>query len=53
MAAHMTISSRFPSWRDCHLSKKKEAKGFPKKTEEVGGILATPQPFVGDQFGLM
>jgi hypothetical protein len=53
MAAYMTISSRFPSWRDCHLSKKKEAKGFPKKTEEVGGILATPQPFVGDQFGLM
>jgi hypothetical protein len=51
----MTVSSRFSSWRDHHLSKKKETKGFPKKTDEEDGFLATgsPSTFVGDQFSLM
>ena len=55
MAAYMTISSRFPSWREYHLSKKKEGKGFPLKTDEEDGFIAPcPSPmFKGDQFSLM
>ena len=55
MAAYMTISLRFSSWRDYHLSKKKETEGFTKKSSEKDGFLATgPWPtFVGDQYGFM
>ena len=55
MAAYMTISSRFPSWNEYHLSKKKEAKGFPLKTDEEDGFVAPrPSPmFRGNQFSHM
>ena len=43
MAAYMTISLRFSSWRDYHLSKKKETEGFTKKSSEQDGFLATNQ----------
>ena len=51
----MTISSRFPSWNEYHLSKKKEAKGFPLKTDEEDGFVAPrPSPmFRGNQFSHM
>jgi hypothetical protein len=36
----MTISSRCASWKEFHLSKKKETKGFFKETMEFEGLLA-------------
>ena len=55
MAAHMPISSRFPSWRDYHLSKKKERKELAGKTDENGGLIARApfSTFSNDPFSFM
>jgi hypothetical protein len=34
MAEYMTISSRFSSWKEYYLSKKKETNGFLNKLTE-------------------
>ena len=55
MAAYMTISSRFPSWREYHLSKEKETKKFLKKSGDEDRFLLTAGtfPFVHDPFNFM
>ena len=55
MAACMTISSRFPSWREHHLSKEKETKKFLKKSGDEDRFLLTANtfPFVHDPFNFM
>ena len=55
MAAYMTISSRYPSWKECYLSKGKGTKGFLEETMKFDDSLASDAPFasVGDQFAFL
>jgi hypothetical protein len=39
MAAHMTITSKCSSWKDFHLSRKKETKGFLQESTEIQDSL--------------
>jgi hypothetical protein len=51
MADHMTVSLRCASWKEFHLSKKKETKGFLKESTEFENLLAgvdDPFAFVND-----
>ena len=48
MAEYMTISSRYPSWREYYLSKKKEAKGFRKGFIEYDNLHVLPSSYVND-----
>ena len=52
MAAYMTIKSRYSSWKDLYLSKKKGTKGFPKETIKLEELTTSgPSPtFVGDRY---
>ena len=45
MAAYMTISSRYPSWKEYYLSKGKGTKGFLEETMKFDDSLASDAPF--------
>ncbi len=55
MAYYMTISSRYASWKEFYLSKKKETKGFLKETTEFEDSLANKDPwaFANDSFAFL
>ena len=55
MAAYMTISSRYPSWKECYLSKGKRTKGFLEETMKFDDSLASDEPFafVDDPFAFL
>ena len=44
MAAYMTINSKYSSWKEFYLSKKKEAKGFLKEPIKIEDSLASAPP---------
>jgi hypothetical protein len=45
MAAYMTISTRYPSWKEFYLARKKGTKGIRKETMEFEYSLASDDPF--------
>jgi hypothetical protein len=45
MAAHMTVSSKHPSWKERCLSNEKGTKGFLKETMEFNDSLDSDDPF--------
>ena len=55
MAAYMTISSRYPSWKEYYLSKGKGTKGFLEETMKFDDSLASSAPFalVDDPFAFL
>ena len=55
MAAYMTINSKYSSWKEFYLSKKKETKGFLEETIKFKDSSASTPPltFVNDPFAFM